>query len=83
VGHDGSLVTSVPRPKGKGATAKRDANVRLITASPDLYKQLCNLEAWIRDAAASGGEGINWYAVNEIDGAEARAAIAKVKGGDA
>lgn len=63
--------------------AEMIANGLLLAAATDLYKQLCNLEAWIRDAAASGGEGINWYAVNEIDGAEARAAIAKVKGGDA
>jgi hypothetical protein len=55
VGHDGSLVTSVPRPKGKGATAKRDANAKLIADAPDLLALVVKLE-WsaVREGPGDG-----------------------------
>lgn len=49
VGADGSLVVSVPRPKGKGATARRDANVRLISAAPELLNALIDSLAVARN----------------------------------
>lgn len=89
VGADSTLVVAVPRPKGTGATAKRDANARLIAAAPDLLA-VCELalshveelrEAF-RSGALTGADGkVGLRANNNVDvEVELRKQIAKAKG---
>lgn len=56
VTEDGELVVSVPRPKGTGASAKRDARVKLISAAPDLAGALAEA---VEYCAAIHGESGN------------------------
>lgn len=44
VDEDGTLVVSVPRPKGAGASSRRDARARLIAAAPELLEALKALD---------------------------------------
>lgn len=50
VGADGSLVTSVPRGKGAGASARRDTNAALIVEAVNNFDRLTREHAEMMDA---------------------------------
>lgn len=92
VTESGELVVSVPRPKGAGASAVRDARVRLIAAAPDLLAACESAIETLKRLQAdgyldNGGPSVPgsaepewpWY-LSKFE-TDAKAAIAKAKGG--
>lgn len=86
VGKDGTLVATVPRPKGAGASAKKAANADLIAAAPQLLAACERMSLLIDKLMPSVPWGSTWNTsdwaplLNEAP-AEARAAVLAARGG--
>lgn len=70
-------------------TEKPDSDGHCMKAAAELRRQhaLCDemgealerIERWVREADEECGTGFNWQAINEDEGEQARAALAKWK----